>query len=222
MINKKSLLSIYIATIVFTSCNPSVIKENDAKFLAACAGQPRWVANELYNYVIDTYEKSIREDDDELGDIVFEEGDDMWNLEVLNEKEDDYGDAITEWDLYNFIHDGEMPISNVDEYQAMQKSLVGAIFGFQGQMHKKTRAFKTANDVCGGNFIPLFEKICDNVEVFDFRKNEATSSKKVTVYDVVYRVNKKRYVFCAVRDMSDGTFEAKYINDAELFSDLGF
>ena len=65
MLNKTTLLFSMIATILLTSCNPSVINENDAKFLAACAGQPRWVASELYDYVIATYEASIREDGDD-------------------------------------------------------------------------------------------------------------------------------------------------------------
>ena len=224
MLNKKTLLFSMIATILLTSCNPSVINENDAKFLAACAGQPRWVASELYDYVIATYEASIRVDgdDEELGDIVFEEGDDMWNLSVLNEKEDDYGDAITEWDLYNFIHDGEMPVSNADQYTAMQNGFLGALFGVSNQMQSKKRAFKTAKEVCNGNFKQLMEKICDKVEVYDYRENETESSKRVTVYDVVYKVNDQCYVYCTIHDMNDGTFETNYVKATEMFSNLGF
>ncbi|MBR1787209.1 MAG: hypothetical protein IJ756_08655 [Paludibacteraceae bacterium] len=219
MLDKKTLLFTAIAAILFTSCNPSVIEENDAKFLAACAGQPRWVASELYDYVIETYQKSISYGNgEELGDLVFEEGDDMWNLQVFNEKEDGLGDAITELDLYNFIHDGEMPVSNVDEYSAL---LAHLYFG-TGNGYNKKNAFKTACEVCNGNFQPLLKKICGAVEVYDYRENEQESSKRVTVYDVVYKVNDKRYVYCTIHDLNDGTFETNYVKDAELFSNLGF
>lgn len=222
MLNKKTLLFTAIAAILLTSCNPSVIEENDAKFVAACAGQPRWVASELYDYVIETYQKSISDgNDEELGDLVFEEGDDMWNLEVFYEKEDGLGDAITEWDLYNFIHDGEMPVSNVDEYSAFENGLAHLFFG-TGNGYNKKNAFKTAYEVCNGNFQPLIKKICGAVEVYDYRENEQESSKRVTVYDVVYKVNDKRYVYCTIHDLNDGTFETNYVKDAEMFSNLGF
>lgn len=222
MLNKKTLLFTTIAVILFTSCNPSVIEENDAKFVAACAGQPRWVASELYDYVIEAYQKSISYGSgEELGDLVFEKGDDMWNLQVFNEKEDGLGDAITEWDLYNFIHDGEMPVSNVDEYSAFENSLAHLFFG-TGNDYNKKNAFKTAYEVCNGKFDPLIEKICRQVEVYDYRENEAASSKKVSVYDVVYKVNNSRYVYCTIHDLNDGTFETNYVKDSEMFSNLGF
>jgi hypothetical protein len=201
-----------------------VIEENDAKFLAACAGQPRWVAEELYDYVIAAYEKSIGydENDEELGDIVFDEEDDMWHLSVLLEKEDDYGDKIMAWDLYNFIHDGEMPVSNADTYTASQNAILAALFGVSNQMQSKKRAFKAAKETCNGNLKPLMEKICDKVEVYDYRENETESSKRVTVYDVVYKVNDQCYVYCTIHDMNDGTFETNYVKAAEMFSNLGF
>ena len=67
MLNKKTLLFTAIAAILFTSCDPTVIQENGAKFFAACAGQPRWVASELYDYVIETYQTSVSD-----GNIFYE------------------------------------------------------------------------------------------------------------------------------------------------------
>lgn len=222
MLNKKTLLFLAISSIIMTSCKPTVIQEDTAKFLAACAGQPRWVANELYNHTIQKYENALYAgNDNERGDIIYEPGDDMWNLQVLKEDEDDFGDKITENDLYEFISNGVQPESNASYNTAFANAFFGAALGMGNQMKSKTRAFKTASEVCNGNFDSLKDKICKQVEVYDYREDKMSSTKKVTVYDVVYKVNDKHYVWCSVSDLGD-TFEVNYVNDSELFSNLGF
>lgn len=222
---KKYLLFIAIATstVMLTGCEPTVIQESGCKFYAVCASAPRWVGEQLYDYVFKVEEdKAKAEHPDEMGDMVYEEGDDWWNLEVLKEESDDYGNEITENDLYEFITNGEIPSATVGFDDAIGAQFVNAIFGGGGAMHKKVRAFKTAHEVCDGNFEPLIELIAEQVEVYDYRENEKASGKKVTVYDVVYKLQDKLYVYCTVHDFDDGHYEINYVSDSELYSDLGY
>ena len=234
MTNQKSLLLLSIvATCLFlTSCEPSVIKEDMPKLLAACAGHPQWVGKEIYDFTINKYETETTEkykkehagesgDDLWGGDFVYEPGDDMWNLQVLKESEDDYGDRITENDLDEFLQNGERPESNVSYSTAFANAFWGAALGVGNEMKSKTRAFKTAYEICEGNFEPIKENICKKVEIYDYRENKAASSKKVTVYDVVYKINGQSYVWCTVHDLGE-TFEVNYVNSSNLFSNLGF
>lgn len=214
----QSWLFVVLAVLLFTSCAPSVINESDAKLFAACAGQPRWIGAELYDYVFQVH----REKADTIEDVVIKDGDDWWNLEVLKDKEDDFGDAITEMDLYGFIKDGEIPESNASDLSILQNSFIGALFGMSDLMHSKSRAFKTAHDVCQGNFEPLKQTICEQVTVYDYRKNKSASSKKVTVYDVVYKIKEQTYVWCVVHDLGNKTYEINFFKASEMYSNLGY
>ncbi len=234
MTTKKTLLLLSIvATCLFlTSCEPSVIKEDMPKLFAACAGSPKWVGSELYNYTINKYEKETTEkykkehagesgDDLWSGDFVYEPGDDMWNLQVLKESEDDYGDEITADDLYEFLQNGKQPKSNVDYSTAFTNAFWGDVLGMGNEMKSKTRAFKTAYKVCNGHLEPIRKNICKKVEIYDYREDKEASSKRVKVYDVVYKINAQFYVWCTVHDLGE-TFEVNYVNSAKLFSNLGF
>ncbi|MBO7476758.1 MAG: hypothetical protein J6U04_02350 [Salinivirgaceae bacterium] len=215
--------AIATSTIFLTSCEPTVMHESGCKFYAACAGDHHWVGEQLYDYVFKVQDdKAKAEHPDEMGDLVIEEGDDWWNLEVLKMEEDDYGDQVTENDLYEFILNGEMPEPNVDYGTAVGNGFLGALLGVSDQMHSKVRAFKTANKVCDENFEPLIEKIGEQVEVYDYREDKKSSSKKVTVYDVVYRIDGKRFVYCTVSDFDDEHYEINYVSDSDLYSGLGY
>ena len=97
MLHKRILLLVSVASILFTSCDftPSVINETDCKVFALCAVAPTFVGNELYDYTIQKYKQSISDgNEDELGDLVFEEGDDMWNIELVTDHQKYYSGEI--------------------------------------------------------------------------------------------------------------------------------
>lgn len=244
---KKYLLFIAIATstVMLTGCEPSVIQDIDCKVYAACAGNHLWVGEQLYDYVFKVVEdKAKAEHPDEMGDMVFEPGDDWWNLDVLKGQEDVNEETISAYDLKELIVNGQKPSS--DDYPYMTAKLVYsktyspllyALYEPDGDetyqddngnyvvvsyRYIKDRAIKTVYDECGGNFEPLKEKIAEQVKIFDYRKNEKASSKKVTVYDVVYLVKDKQYVRCTVTDLNGERFEIEHVKDSEYFSDLGF
>jgi len=240
MLQKRILLLVSVATILFTSCDftPSVINEPDCKVFAACSAQPKRVAQELYSYTMHEYEKSIfGENENERGDIVFEEGDDMWNLDVFTGNLIFY---VGKWgvfnidakDLVDFLCTSKAPTE--EKYPMMNEPLY--IKELQYYMdgseiksrdkytyfYSKDRAFKTVYEVCHGDLMPFKEELCKNIEVYDYRENEMSSTNRVTVYDVVYKVNGETYVWCSVSDMGDKTFEINLVNSSKMFSDLGF
>lgn len=257
MLHKRILLLVSVATILFTSCDftPSVINEPDSKVFAACAVQPNWVSNELYNYVMQVYEKSLFGDNNaERGDIVFEEGDEMWNLNLLR------ADFLTYSKSYNmpgwkyehnnyyiipskkwidFLMSPEAFLRNESPYR--EEELSKEIMMYKPNPNKtyagpsyvadeiqtiyfynQNRAFRTVYEICGGDLTPFKEELCKNIEVYDYRENEMSSTNRVTVYDVVYKVNGETYVWCSVSDMGDKTFEINLVNASSMFSDLGF
>ena len=225
------------STIFLTSCEPTVMQETDCKAFAACAGCPLFVANELYDYVIETYTSNVSDgNDEELGDLVFEEGDDMWNLEILTDRvKKGSKNTVTSQNLIDLLISNITPTKanfpNIDEplnYQEVEDSYLDHkaekivfVWGTKYR-YNKDYAFKTAFDVCDGNFEPFKEKISQQVEVYDYRKDEKSSSKKTTVYDVVYLVNSNHYVRCSVVDLEGGHFEINYVSDSEMYSDLGY
>ena len=70
--------------------------------------------------------------------------------------------------------------------------------------------------------MPFKKELCKNIEVYDYREDEMSSTNRVTVYDVVYKVNGETYVWCSISDMGDKTFEINLVNSSNMFSDLGF
>lgn len=244
---KKNLLFIAIAisTVVLTGCEPSVIQNTDCKVYAACAGNHLWVGEQLYDYVFKVVEdKAKAEHPDEMGDMVYEPGDDWWNLDVLKGQEDVNEETISAYDLKELLVNEKKPSSDVYPYMTASLSHTQKYSPWQYNFYEpegddtytdddgyyyvvnyryiKDRAIKTVYDECGGNFEPLKEKIAEHVKIFDYRKNEKASSKKVTVYDVVYLVKDKQYVRCTVTDLNGERFEIDHVKDSEYFSDLGF
>ena len=241
MLNKKILLFIAIATVLFTSCDfePSVIHETDCKVFAACAVRPTWVGNELYDYVFVEYAKSISDgDEEESGDFVFEEGDDMWNIELLTDHERYYGGewvgnvAATSNDLIKFLFLKGAP--SKAEYPNMDRPLSKNDLGYYYEdgkqyygyhmiyFYNKDRAFKTVYDMCGGDLKPFKEQICQQVEVYEYREDIMSSTERVTVYDVVYKIKGETYAWCSVSDLDDGTFEINFVKSSNMFSNLGY
>lgn len=88
--------------------------------------------------------------------------------------------------------------------------------------YNQNRAFRTIYEVCKGDLMPFKEELCKKIEVYDYREDQMSSTNRVTVYDVVYKVNGETYVWCSVSDMGDKTFEINLVNSSNMFSDLGF
>ena len=233
------------STTFLTSCEPTVMQEPDCLIYAACTGCTQWVGEQVYDYVFKVQDdKAKAEHPDEMGDLVSEPGDDWWNLSVFKGEEDINEETINGNDLDALLTSGSKPSS--DNYPYMTAKLVHSqtytpiqylFYNPDGDETYedsngnyvvisyrliKDRAIKFAYDMCDGNFEPLKEKICEKVKVYDYRKDEKASSKKTTVYDVVYLVNEKHYVRCSVADLDDKHFEIKYVSDSDLYSDLGY
>lgn len=256
MLHKRILLFVSVATFLFTSCDftPSVINEPDCKVFAACAVQPNWVSNELYHYVMQVYEKSLFGGNDaERGDIIFEEGDEMWNLNLLLADNSfaklytisnyphsgcsfviNYYSEFSSSELINFLTSTKAFTQN--DYPYREDALKGNLPLYDGDpyynpipigsktiyFYNKNRAIKTIYEVCGGDLMPFKEELCKSIEVYDYREDEMSSTNRVTVYDVVYKINGETYVWCSVSDMGDKTFEINLVNSSNMFSDLGF
>ena len=254
MLHKRILLFVSVATFLFTSCDftPSVINEPDCKVFAACAVQPNWVSNELYHYVMQVYEKSLFGGNNaERGDIIFEEGDEMWNLNLLRADgvfAKSY--CIYNYPYYGYIGNNYNEFSNRElinfltspknfsknDYPYRDEELQREITEYDGDpysghscigqrtiyFYNHNRAIRTIYEICGGDLMPFKEELCKDIEVYDYREDEMSSTNRVTVYDVVYKVNGETYVWCSVSDMGDKTFEINLVNSSNMFSDLGF
>ena len=86
-------------------------------------------------------------------------------------------------------------------------------------------------------FDEIKNRLCRPVHIFEYRRNENSSNKKVTAYDVIYVIqncnyyfcndNKyeylaDKYVWCTIYEMKDGTFEVRYVNSSYKYADLGY
>lgn len=214
MLFKKSLFLCSVATILLTSCgnsNPSAIEGPISKFFAASFGNPEWVGNELYDYVVNKYYTSNKD----LEQV------DAQYFEIFKELKDDIGNSITGDDLYEFMINGEIP-ENGDVCENYANLLwTVAVSGVKpDQLRIKKSVFETAYDICEGDFSPLVEKIAKQVEVFEYEIDEEESTKKVTAYAVAYKA-KEYYVLCVVSDLGNEKVELVFYDSSKYYSQLG-
>lgn len=205
------LLLATLITILFTSCTPKALKEDNAILFAAIAGDSEWVGMELLNYV---FQIQKQKNGDNTKNIIPQEGDDWWNItEVLQD--------VSAQKLYHFLKAEVAP--SEDEYPNMSETIKYNRWT-ETYIANPDRAFKTIYDICGDKNIQKFKKeIRDRVEVFDYRKKDENKYSRVTAYDVVYKVNETTYVRCNIYDLGAGAeSEIKSIETSDYFCELEY
>lgn len=246
MTNKKILLLLSFAatTFVFTTCKqkaPTVIYEQSAKLLAVCEGHTSWASQEIYNFTTAMYEQNKETMPDYSTD-------DFENLKVLKNRAccQYECEVVTGDELFAFFQKGAIPketrpVKSAHQNKDFLDDIIDAIFGTddeqQEDIQSKTEAIGLVRDICYGQLDEIKNRLCCRVHVFDYRKNENSSSKKVTVYDVIYVLSDcyyhfceddthgvlaDKYVWCTIYEMKDGSFEIKYVNSSYEYSDLEF
>lgn len=222
MFNKKSLLFIVVVTMLLASCKqkePEVIQDSDWKFFAVCCVQEKWVSRKLYNEVValcsdENYTKK-----------------DFENLKVLIDDDADYEEKVTGDELYNFFVKGKIPQPKEETKKASEEErdlfdiFFEAMFK-EEEKRSKSRALEMAYEICGDFFLKSIKAdICNHVKVYEYRKDKEVSTKKVSVYDVVYLVSniqgfQDKYIRCTIEDRGNGDSSIKYVNASTMYSDL--
>lgn len=246
MTNKKFLilLSFVATTFSLTTCkqkDPTVIYEQSAKLLAVCEGHTSWASQEIYNFTIARYEQNKENMPDYSPD-------DFENLKVLKDRSccQHECEVVTGDELFAFLQKGTIPketrpVKNTTQNKDLLDDILDAIFGTddeqQEDIQSKTEAIELVRDICYGHFDEIKNRLCCRIHIFDYRKNENSSNKKVTVYDVVYVLSNcyyhfcedgkygvlaDKYVWCTIYEMKEGSFEVKYVNSSYEYADLGY
>ena len=200
MFYKKSLLLFCsIASILFTGCGKSdsykVIEEPLCLTFAACVADPQWVATELYDYAI------------ECGKSDHQNG---YYFAEMSLYENGMKNNLKEEDLIDFLFLDDAP--TIEDYPRMNKKNFSSF--------NKDRAFNLLYKLCNGDFVSFILKINEKVEIYDYRKDKDSSTNRITVYDVVYRVKGKTYVLCSVSDLGESKFYISYKDSSTEY--LGF
>lgn len=242
MLDKKILLFLALTTILFVSCKqkePEVINDSQWKFYAACNGEDKWVAQELYYYVLKAYNQKESE-------TTYSEKD-LRHLELLKDNNDvEYDEKITTRELYRFVTRGEIPESNEEE--ASEKVsydtdlfdiFLDALFTEGNKKNKlsKSRALQIAYEICDGDFSSFVQKISSSVRVYEYKKDKELSTKDLVVYDVAYLVDIPSmiddeydvrmplhytdvYVRCTIEEENNGDSSIKYVHSSSMYSEL--
>lgn len=246
MTNKQFLLLLSIVATIFflPSCkqkDPSVISEPSAKLLAVCEGHVAWAAQETYNYTMERYELN----EETMPDYSVEDFEDLKVL--LNRACCQYECEVVSGDeLHAFLQEGTIPketriVKETPHEKDFFDDLLDAVFGVDEEqdedIRSKTHALELVWDICYGHFDEIKNRLCRPVHIFEYRRNENSSNKKVTVYDVIYVIQNcyyhfcdddkygylaDKYVWCTIFEMKDGTFEVRYVNSSYEYADLGF